>query len=133
LVYFCGTLHFANCVDTDNPELTDLNTDFNASEKFRAASLAHFERYLDDSPPQGSPTDKPLPPTLRSFNPIGEAAAFRMTRSQRLRLLHELHRYMSACGIEQNSELSGRAPTVDEYLPCRMGTSAVGFVTACLE
>ncbi|RYO90208.1 hypothetical protein DL766_006131 [Monosporascus sp. MC13-8B] len=119
--------------DTDNPELTNLVSDLDASNKFRDASIAHFERYLADNPPPGNPTDPPAIPTLRSFNPIGEAAMFRMTRSQRLRMLDELYRYMRACEIEQHSELSGRAPTVDEYVPCRMGTSAAGFVTSILE
>ncbi|KAK7738968.1 hypothetical protein SLS62_011335 [Diatrype stigma] len=119
--------------DTDNPELTDLVSDLDASDRFRNASLAHFARYLADNPPPGNPAEPPAPPTLRSFNPVGEAAAFRMTRSQRLRLLSELHRYMRACEFEQHSELSGRAPTVEEYLPRRMGTSAAGFVVANLE
>ena len=108
-------------------------SDLNASNNFRDASNRHFERYLADNPPPGNPSDPPVPTTLRSFNPVGEAAAFRMTRGQRLRLLAELHRYMEACATEQHSELSGRAPTVDEYLPCRMGTSAAGFVVANLE
>lgn len=120
-------------LDTDNPELTDLVSDLNASNSFRNASITHFERYLADNPRPGNPADPPAPPTLRSFNPIGEAAAFRMTRGQRLRLLSELHRYMEACETEQHSELSGRAPTIEEYLPCRMGTSAAGFVVANLE
>ena len=107
--------------------------DLNAAKELRDASIQHFERYLADNPPPGNPADPPAPPILKSFNPIGEAAAFRMTRSQRLRLLAELHRYIHACETEQHSELSGRAPTVDEYLPCRMGTSGAGFVMANLE
>lgn len=120
-------------LDTDNPELTDLVSDLAASNDFRATSIAHFERFLADNPPQGHPDQDAPPVTLKSFNLVGEGAAFRMTRGQRLRFLEELVRYMHACETEQLSEMSGTPPTIEEYLPCRMGTSAAGAVTAILE
>ncbi|KAI1866597.1 hypothetical protein JX265_002139 [Neoarthrinium moseri] len=119
--------------DTDNPELTNLVSDLDASTAFRAKSVAHFERFLADRPLQAQPEKESPPATLKSFNPVGEGAAFRMTKGQRLKFLGELVRYMDACDTEQRSELSGIAPTIQEYLPCRMGTSAAGSVVAILE
>ncbi|KAJ7790028.1 hypothetical protein B0H14DRAFT_3502129 [Mycena olivaceomarginata] len=51
-----------------------------------------------------------------SFVPVGEAFAFRMTKGQRKQILDELNKYLDACEFEQLSELSGQAPTMDEYL-----------------
>ncbi|KAJ6541553.1 isoprenoid synthase domain-containing protein [Mycena capillaripes] len=118
---------------TDNPELTDLVNNLDASRKFREETRNQFDRYLGNALLLDDATDPHLSAVLRSVVPIGEACAFRMTRGQRLQVLEELHRYMDACEIEQLSELSGRAPTIEEYLKSRMGTSAVGFVVACLE
>lgn len=117
----------------DTPELSDISTDMEAGNRFRDASILHFERYLADNPPPGNPADPALPPALKSFNPLGEATAFRMTRGQRLKVLSELYRFVHAVENEQESELSGKAPTLEEYLPRRMGTSAAGFVMATLE
>ncbi|KAJ6558270.1 hypothetical protein B0H19DRAFT_1070801 [Mycena capillaripes] len=46
---------------------------------------------------------------------------------QWVQILDELHRYMDTCETEQLSELSGRAPTLEEYLESHMRTSAVGY------
>ncbi|KAJ6541555.1 isoprenoid synthase domain-containing protein [Mycena capillaripes] len=118
----------------DTPELTDLFNDLGASNRFREETRMHFDRYLsDDASLLGDATTPPISAALRSFIPIGEACAFRMTRGQRTQVLDQLHRYVDACEIEQLSELSGQAPTIEEYLKSRMGTSAVGFIVACLE
>lgn len=68
-----------------------------------------------------------------SIVPIGETVAFRMTGEQRAAVLAEVNKYIDACEAEQLSELSGRAPTIGEYLKCRMPASATGFLLACLE
>lgn len=107
--------------------------DLESSVAFREKSVAHFKRFLADDPPQGQPNADSPPIPLRSFDAVGEGAAFRMTRGQRLKFLDELVRYMDACDVEQRSEMSGVAPTIDQYLPCRMGTSAAGAVVAILE
>ncbi|KAJ6541535.1 isoprenoid synthase domain-containing protein [Mycena capillaripes] len=114
----------------DNPELTDLFNNLDASRRFREETRNQFDRYLGNASLLGDAPDPHLPAVLRSFGPIGEAFAFRMSRGQRMQILNELHRYMDACEIEQLSELSGRAPTLEEYLESRMGTSAVGFLTS---
>ena len=57
----------------DTPELSDISTDMEAGNRFRDASILHFERYLADNPPPGNPADPALPPALKSFNPLGEA------------------------------------------------------------
>jgi hypothetical protein len=108
-------------------------SDLEASVAFRQKSIAHFERFLADDPPQGQPNADSPPVTLRSFDAVGEGAALCMTRGQRLKFLDELVRYMDACDTEQRSEMSGVAPTIEQYLPCRMGTSAAGAVVAILE
>ena len=35
--------------------------------------------------------------------------------------------------VEQNTRLSGRIPTLNEYWTCRMGTSAVGVCLGMLD
>jgi hypothetical protein len=120
-------------VDTDNPELTDLPDDLGASNRFREETRKQFDRYLANELLLGEPTDSHLHPALRSVVPIGEAVAFRMTRDQRAQVSVEVHKYIDGCEVEQLSELSGRAPTIEAYLQCRMGASAAGFLLACLE
>ncbi|KAJ7894025.1 isoprenoid synthase domain-containing protein [Mycena leptocephala] len=109
----------------DNPELTDLFNNLDASNTFREETRKQVDRYLADVRILGDATDSHNSPTLRSFVPIGEAFAFRMTKGQRVQILDELHKYLDA--------FEWTAPTIKEYLHCRMGTSAVGFVVACLE
>ncbi|KAJ7339940.1 isoprenoid synthase domain-containing protein [Mycena albidolilacea] len=117
----------------DSPELTDLGKDLDASNRLRQETKKHAERYLRDEPLLGFVTNARLSPAVRSLDPIGETVAFRMPRGQRVQVSNELERYIDGCAVEQLSELSGRAPTIEEYLQWRMGTSRVGFVLACLE
>lgn len=120
--------------EIDSPEWTDLSTDWNASEKFRAATRKHINSYLDGHlRPEQPLKSEDVPVPLASFNPVGEAAAFRMTPGQRRLFLKENLRYVDAVGLEQKSELSGQAPTLNEYLPVRMGTSGVAAISACIE
>ncbi|KAF7347133.1 Terpene cyclase [Mycena venus] len=118
---------------TDTPELTNMVNDLDASNQFREETRKQIDRYLGDKPLLGVATDSHLPPAVRSFDRIGETFAFRMTRGQRVQVSNELHKYVDACEAEQLSELRGQAPTIEEYLQRRLGTSAVGFVIACLE
>ncbi|KAF7347139.1 Terpene cyclase [Mycena venus] len=119
----------------DNPEITNMFNDLEASNKFREETRQQFNRYLADGPVLFDATgdESRFSPILRSFAPIGEAFAFRMTKGQRGKILDELYKYLRACEVEQLSELSGRAPIIEEYLERRMGTSSVGFILACLE
>lgn len=120
--------------EIDSPEFTNLGADWTASEEFRAATRKHMKSYLDGPlrPEQALKSENVSIP-LASFNPVGEAAAFRMTPGQRRLFLEENLRYVDAVGLEQKSELSGRAPTLDEFLPVRMGTSGVAAISACIE
>ncbi|KAF3013057.1 hypothetical protein E8E14_010197 [Neopestalotiopsis sp. 37M] len=65
--------------DTDNPELTNLVSDLEASVAFREKSIAHFKRFLSGGPLQGQSNAHFLPIILRNFDAVGEGAAFRMT------------------------------------------------------
>ncbi|KAK7957686.1 terpenoid synthase [Apiospora saccharicola] len=126
--------------ETDSPEFNqDVSLNWEAGEKFRAETLEHIRAYLADNNTPGGGGQKEIPraeqisSALASFNPVGEPAAFRMTRGQRMLFMHQLLRFVQATGSEQRSEQSGVAPTIDEYLPTRMGTSGVESISACIE
>ncbi|KAK8129067.1 hypothetical protein PG984_010175 [Apiospora sp. TS-2023a] len=141
--------------ETDSPEFNpEVCLNWDAGERFRAETLDHIKAYLSDkdsnlsaeesdsddsnsnhSSSHSSPTlrAEAISSALGSFNPVGEPAAFRMTRGQRQLFLQELIRYVVATGEEQRSELSGVAPTIHDYLPVRMGTSGVESIAVCIE
>jgi hypothetical protein len=100
----------------DNPHLTDVFHNVGASKNFRQETRNQFNRYLADTSALEEVTYARLSPTLQSFVPVGEAFAFRMTKGQRKQIFDELNKYLDACEFEQLSELSGQAPTMDEYL-----------------
>ncbi|KAJ6562190.1 isoprenoid synthase domain-containing protein [Mycena capillaripes] len=129
---FCCFLYLCDDV-IDTPEVsTHLIYDRDAFDTFGKELRKQINRYLEDEPRFGGAADAGLP-VLTSFVPVGEAVAFRMTKGQRLLALDELLRYVEACGLQQVSELSGQAPTIEEYLPYRMRGSAVGCVASFLE
>ncbi|KAK8104927.1 hypothetical protein PG999_008286 [Apiospora kogelbergensis] len=123
--------------ETDSPEFNqDVCLNLEAGEKFRAETREHIKAYLDDGNwgrYRQRPRTEKISSALASFNPVGEPAAFRMTSGQRVLFLRQLLRFVQATAYEQRSELSGVAPTIDEYLPTRMGTSGVETISACIE
>ncbi|KAK7926492.1 terpenoid synthase [Apiospora marii] len=140
--------------ETDSPEFNpEVCLNWDAGQRFRAETLDHIRAYLsddndsDDSDDSNSNSNsnssnghssttlraETISSALGSFNPVGEPAAFRMTRGQRQLFLQELVRYVVATGEEQRSELSGVAPTIHDYLPVRMGTSGVESIAVCIE
>lgn len=92
-----------------------------------------MKKYLDPCARNETGLDKGVHFAITSFNPVGERGAFRLTTGQRAHFLREVIRFVEAVGSEQKSELSGQAPTIDEYLPVRMGTSAVQAQAALIE
>lgn len=117
----------------DSPEFTDLSTDLKAGEKFRQATIERVKKYLGEDRPRDSLRAEDVNLAIASFNPVGEEAAFRMTAGQRKLFMDEVIRYIDACGEEQRSELSGHAPTIGQYLPVRLGTSAGSAIAAGIE
>ncbi|KAJ7135353.1 isoprenoid synthase domain-containing protein [Mycena filopes] len=120
--------------DTDNPELTNLLYDLNASNSFRKDAKKQFNRYMADAPLVGvAPGFALASSTLTSVTPIGEAVAFRLPRDQRTQVLAEAHAYFDASKVEQLSELGREAPTIDQYLRYRGPVSGMRLLTAFLE
>lgn len=52
---------------------------------------------------------------------------------QKARFLSELDLFIDMSALEQQVQLSGRLPTVEEYSRRRMGSSAVGVCVAITE
>lgn len=120
--------------EIDSPEFTNLSGDWDAGEKFRHDTRVHMRAYLEGAlRPERALRSEDVSIPLASFNPVGEAAAFRMTTGQRALFLKENLRFVDGIALEQKSELSGKAPTIEEYLPVRMGTSGVAAISACIE
>lgn len=120
--------------EIDSPEFSDLQTNWDAGEKFRQEAIRHLTAYLGpDGIPHTGVRAEHLSAPLASFNPVGEATACRLSPSLKQYFLDELLRYVDATGAEQRYELSGRAPTMEEYLPLRMGTSAVAAAAVLIE
>ncbi|KAK8106652.1 hypothetical protein PG999_010011 [Apiospora kogelbergensis] len=123
--------------ETDSPEFNEeVGLSWEAGEKFRAETSGHIKAYLADNSPRDHQKilrAERISSILASFNPVGEAAAFRMTRGQRALFMRQLLRFVDATGDEQRSELSGVAPSIAEYLQTRMGTSGVETISACTE
>ncbi|KAF7355592.1 Terpene cyclase [Mycena sanguinolenta] len=117
----------------DSPHFSDLGQDPDASEKLRLDTIEHIKKYLGDKRPQTGIKAEDVHMIIASFNPVGEAAGFRMNRGQRKVFMDECIRYVLASGDEQRSELSGRAPTIEQYMHIRMGTSAVSAIVALIE
>ncbi|KAK8106558.1 isoprenoid synthase domain-containing protein [Apiospora kogelbergensis] len=121
--------------EMDSPEFNDLSRDFQAGEAIRRDTIRYIEASLDPNgqPEAISPDSTYLPALLTSFAPVAEAASSGMTPGQRRLFLNELIHAVNSTGIEQAAELSGKIPTIDEYIPLRMGTSAVSVLAVCIE
>ncbi|KAI0149421.1 isoprenoid synthase domain-containing protein [Pestalotiopsis sp. NC0098] len=120
--------------EIDSPEFSDLQTDWDAGEKYRQETIRHLTAYLGpDGIPGTGVRAEHLSAPLASFNPVGEATACRLSPGLKQYFLDELLRFVDATGAEQRYELSGRAPTIEEYLPLRMGTSAVAATAVLIE
>lgn len=93
-----------------------------------------MDAYLGDGPrPAGSLRAEDVHVAIASFNPVGEMGAFRLNRGQRRLFRDEIVRYIHAVGEEQRLELRREAPSIKEYLPVRMGTSAAAAIAAAIE
>ncbi|KAF7355583.1 Terpene cyclase [Mycena sanguinolenta] len=119
--------------EVDSPRFSNLSQDLDAGEKFRLDTIEHMKKYLGDKRPQTGIRGEDVHMAIVSFNPVGEAAGFRLNRGQRKVFMDECIRYVLACGDEQRSELSGKAPTIEQYMPVRMGTSSVSAFGALIE
>ena len=56
-----------------------------------------------------------------------------MLAAQTTAFFKELLFYIDMTGVEQQFEISGNFPTVEEYIQQRMGSSAVGVCLAITE
>lgn len=129
-------------------EVGRLSNDLEAAQNFRADTLRYMQHCLGLSR-EDCPT--PENQIIAFFKVIGDAVLefytfgthkSRNTRpilivlEQRELLLKELEFFMETSEVEQRRRLSDDLPTMDEYITCRMGTSAVGVTSAfneCVE
>ncbi|KAF3929391.1 hypothetical protein ABW19_dt0206252 [Dactylella cylindrospora] len=117
----------------DSPEFSQLSLDLDAGEKFRQRTIEHMEKYLGQGRPEKGIRSEDIETAIAIFNPVGEATAFRLPEGQRKIFLEENIRFVHATGDEQRAELGGEAPTIEEYMRIRLGTSGVGTLSALTE
>ena len=75
---------------------------------------------------------KPIPLVSQKLGVCGKPVSDEIT-DQRELLLKELEFFMETSELEQRRRLSEDLPTLDEYITCRMETSAVGVTSAFNE
>ncbi|KAF2733669.1 terpenoid synthase [Polyplosphaeria fusca] len=132
----CGKILTCLCMwlfiwdDEIDAEVGRLAGDLKAAQKFRDDTLRYMTFCLDLSE-KTCPT--PENRIIAFFKVIGDAAVESYTQDQRKLLLRELEFFMETSEIEQRKRLSDDLPTLDEYITCRMGTSAVGVTSAFNE
>ncbi|KAK6495446.1 hypothetical protein TWF481_003465 [Arthrobotrys musiformis] len=119
--------------EIDSPEFGDLSSDLDAGERFRERTIAHIKTYLGDALPEDGVRSEKVEMAIASFNPVGETAGFRLPKSQRQIFMEENIRFVLATGYEQRVELRGKAPTIEEYMHIRMGTSGVATLSVLTE
>ncbi|KAI0380854.1 terpenoid synthase [Hypomontagnella monticulosa] len=111
--------------EIDSQEYSSMMQDADKSREFRSETIAYIQASL-------SPNKIPKPseistnPLITGFNRIAEAVVDTYDASQTETLLRELKRYIQMTEEEQTLKLKDYIPTIEEYLRCRMGTSAVG-------
>ncbi|KAF2467746.1 terpenoid synthase [Lindgomyces ingoldianus] len=116
--------------DEIDAEVGRLSSDLKAAQNFRNDTIRYMQFCLglgdDDCP-------APENPIIAFFKVIGDAALESYTLEQRELLFKELEFFMETSEVEQRRRLSEELPTLDEYITCRMGTSAVGVTSAFNE
>ncbi|KAF2180110.1 terpenoid synthase [Zopfia rhizophila CBS 207.26] len=117
--------------DEIDAEVGRLAGDLKASQNFRNETIRYVKFCLGLSPAQSVRT--PDNRIIAFFKVIGDAALESYTIEQRQLLLRELEFFMETSEVEQRRRLSEDLPTLDEYITCRMGTSAVGVTSAFNE
>ncbi|EPS43319.1 hypothetical protein H072_2687 [Dactylellina haptotyla CBS 200.50] len=119
--------------EIDSPEFSNISSDLDAGEGFRERTIEHMRKYLAEELPERGVRSEQVEMAIASFNPVGEAVGFRLSRLQRKLFLEENIRFVRATGDEQRMELGGRAPSIDDYMQIRMGTSGVAALSALTE
>ncbi|KAK8080296.1 hypothetical protein PG997_008114 [Apiospora hydei] len=121
--------------ELDSPELSDLHRDWVGGEQLRHKTIEYLGAALSETPRGEDDTARTdnVPVTLASFAPVAKVATSRMAPGPRRLFLHELVRSVEAAGVEQLSELSGLAPSLDEYMEIRMRTCAAAPISATID
>ncbi|KAF2121055.1 isoprenoid synthase domain-containing protein [Lophiotrema nucula] len=116
--------------DEIDAEVGRLAGDLKASQKFRDTTIRYIKSCLGLS---NAKYPTPENRIIAFFKVIGDATLEAYTLDQRELLLKELEFFMETSEVEQRRRLSEDLPTLDEYITCRMGTSAVGVTSAFNE
>ncbi|ORX95690.1 isoprenoid synthase domain-containing protein, partial [Clohesyomyces aquaticus] len=111
-------------------EVGRLSNDLHAAQRFRADTLQYMQYCLGLSREYCPVPENRI---IAFFKVLGDAALETYTFEQRELLLKELEFFMETSEVEQRTRLSEDLPTMDQYITCRMGTSAVGVTSAFNE
>ncbi|KAF2871389.1 isoprenoid synthase domain-containing protein [Massariosphaeria phaeospora] len=116
--------------DEIDAEVGRLADDLKASQKFRNETIRYTKFCLGLSDEFCHTPENRI---IAFFKVIGDATLEACTFDQRILIQKELEFFMETSETEQERRLSENLPTLDEYITCRMGTSAVGVTSAYNE
>ena len=143
--------------ETDSLEFSELGTNFEEAQIFRAITLNRVHMYLSldfTAPDQETDSGQTVArrSILEQFDPVGRAMVKHYTLGKRLlndqddnavantssteqrrRLMQQIKFFVDMSELEQRVRLSGHLPTVESHLRRRMGTSAVAVCLAIHE
>ncbi|KAI4265004.1 MAG: hypothetical protein L6R38_009716, partial [Xanthoria sp. 2 TBL-2021] len=116
----------------DSAEFSSLVNDYDQARAFRLDTLNYTKRCLVADVDPALPK-VPENASIVSFGPIGEAISTACTSSQIETFLEEIVFFVEMTDVEQQVQMSGKLPSVEEYKRRRMGSSAVGVCLALTE
>ncbi|KAK6356540.1 hypothetical protein TWF718_000895 [Orbilia javanica] len=119
--------------EMDSPEFGDTSSDFEAGERFRGTTVAHLKSYLDEGFPGSSDRPGQSEKLIASFNPVAELARSLLPHDRQQQLIKEAVDFVLSVGCEQQAELSGDIPNIEEYMRFRLRSSGVAVVFLTIE
>ncbi|KAA6411299.1 MAG: hypothetical protein FRX48_04579 [Lasallia pustulata] len=117
--------------ETDSPEYSEEVANVEKGALFRTETIQYLRQCLAED--VDSLTFETASNIITNFKPVGEAVSRSCTPAQRESFLNELVYFVRMTKVEQRFQCSKEFPTVEEYLDCRLGTSAVGPCLAMTE
>ncbi|KAL1874928.1 hypothetical protein VTK73DRAFT_10354 [Phialemonium thermophilum] len=120
-------------LDGDNSGDREISDDFEKASKFRAQTLDYIKHCLGLR--EENDGAKPGFPSLSCglFEDFSRRVVEKFAKDRVQRVYDEIARYVHECEVEQTYRLTGRIPTLDEYLENRLGTSAVFILCGIFE
>ncbi|KAH6654009.1 isoprenoid synthase domain-containing protein [Truncatella angustata] len=107
-------------------EVGTMARDLKGAQEFRDETTEFMRQYLGLCEPK---VKTPRSRIIAFFKVIGDAACETYSLGHRKLLFSELEFFMKTSELEQRRRLRVDLPTLDEYVSCRMGTSACNVTT----